>query len=120
MDIEASLRDFFELIGWYLKGVGIFAIVLLVVRMGPDRIRKEGRVYLRGPLPERFIGPFSKGELVSYLFQCLVGPMAIFFILPCMDRGIPENWVIGFMVIYALLVLGLIPFFIEKKVDHWY
>lgn len=112
---------FSVLVDWYIKGILLTAIALLIVRAGPNRFFKEARVHRYGPLPPRFFWIFSKGELLGYIFGSLTGPLAVFFIAPILERvGLVTDPLVFLSVGYWLMTLGIIPYLIERKIDHWY
>mgnify|MGYP006921663181 CR=1 FL=1 len=112
---------FSVLIDLYAKGVLLTAIALVIVRAGPNRFFKEARVYRYGPLPPRFFWIFSKGELAGFIFACLAAPLSSFFIAPIFERvGLNDVPLIALAAGYWLVTLGIIPYLIERKIDHWY
>lgn len=109
------------LVEWYIDGILLAAIALLIVRVGPNRIFKESRIHLYGPLPPRFFWVFSKGEFIGYILGCITGPLALFFIVPLLEYTQADDTFIALLASgYLFASWGVIPYLIERRIDHWY
>ena len=108
--------DIWKLYWW---GVGIAAVAVAAVELTKGRVLKERNVRFYGPLPPRFFGPFSKGELAAYFIQCFMTPTTIFVVFGLARLTDRDQIVYLVGIPYLLAWIAVIPHYVERKIDKW-